>query len=113
MARINVVVSFLAALAVVQAAQLLNLDGQKDAVPGSYVVVMNDGLSGLDFESHVKSMAKVQKANALKRDFDNTADGVKFKYNINGWQAYSGKFDNKTIQSILDDPRVSELRPFC
>ncbi|EER23368.1 hypothetical protein D8B26_001470 [Coccidioides posadasii str. Silveira] len=111
MARINVVVSFLAALAVVQAAQLLNLDGQKDAVPGSYVVVMNDGLSGLDFESHVKSMAKVQKANALKRDFDNTADGVKFKYNINGWQAYSGKFDNKTIQSILDDPRVNYIEP--
>ncbi|EEP80615.1 conserved hypothetical protein [Uncinocarpus reesii 1704] len=111
MAHLKFLVGILAAVSASQAAQLLNFQNQKDVIPNSYVVVMNDGVSALDFESHVKSTRSVHDANTRKRGIAFPTGGVKFTYDIAGWRGYSGKFDNETLQEIIKDPKVKYVEP--
>lgn len=108
MVRLKPFASILAVVSAAQAAQLLNFESQKDVIPDSYVVVMNDGVSSLEFETHVEATTKAYHASANKRD-SSMPGGVQFKYDINGWRGYNGKFDKETLQGIVDDPRVGKL----
>lgn len=94
---------FLALVAVDARAVFNRIEGD-DVIPNSYVVVMKDDVSVNDFESHVSWVSEAHTTNSKKRNSQTT--GVKFNYDIEGWRAYSGNFDEDTVEEILNNGKV-------
>lgn len=91
----------------VHAAQLLDIDSQ-GVIPGAYIVVMKNRVSSLEFSSHVRWLKRTHRRNLAKRGTQFT-EGLGTTWDIAGWQAYSGSFDEDTIQEILNHENVSHL----
>nr|AJD23187.1 alkaline serine protease [Onygena corvina] len=100
MGCIKVISVFLAAVAAVDARAFFHNKGGNDIIPNSYIVVMKDGISTQEFESHISSVS----ATHAKRSTELV--GHKDSFNINGWRAYNGHFDAATLESILNDDNV-------
>ncbi|KAL1954338.1 hypothetical protein VTO42DRAFT_1365 [Malbranchea cinnamomea] len=97
----------LAALAVVNAGEILSYGDDKDIIPGSYIIVMKDGVSDQDFTTHRNWAANVHASSITRR----SESGLGRTFNFNGWKAYSGNFDDTTIQSIANDSAVKYVEP--
>ncbi|GKT86442.1 LOW QUALITY PROTEIN: alkaline proteinase [Colletotrichum tofieldiae] len=74
--------------------------------PGKYIVTLKDDAAA-NVESHLNWVADVHKRSLGKR---NTA-GVENKFNISNWNAYSGEFDEATIEEIKASPEVAVVEP--
>ncbi|OAL72634.1 serine proteinase [Trichophyton violaceum] len=105
MGCIKVISVFLAAVAAVDARAFFHNRGGNDVIPNSYIVVMKDGVTAEDFDSHISSVAATHSLNKAKRGSETV--GHKDSFNINGWRAYNGHFDEATIESILNDDKVN------
>ncbi|KAK2741472.1 Secreted subtilisin-like serine protease sub11 [Myotisia sp. PD_48] len=91
----------------VDAAKLIPFEAPKeDLIPNSYIVVMKDEVTKLDFNSHVAWATNLHHEILSKRGATSFA-GMKFTYDVNGWLGYSGNFDEETLQEILDNPNVN------
>ncbi|KAI1943052.1 hypothetical protein LOZ66_000747 [Ophidiomyces ophidiicola] len=95
----------IAALAYVDAAELLKVAKDVDIIPKSYIVAMKGNVNDLDFQSHTASIASIHHENLAKRG-SSSAGGLKFVYNVHNWKGYSGSFDEDTLRQILNDPKV-------
>lgn len=102
---LKVLASTLAVVYAVEAGNLLNFDNEKDVIPGSYIVVMKDETSTRDFKSHLGWAANVHQENLAKRG-SSASTGMQFRFDIAGWRGYSGKFDEETINEIVNHPNV-------
>ncbi|KAH7160681.1 peptidase S8/S53 domain-containing protein [Dactylonectria macrodidyma] len=74
------------------------------AVPGKYIVTLNADAST---DAHLNWVADVHRRSLSKRD---TA-GVETTYNISDWSAYSGEFDDATLEEIKASPDVAFVEP--
>ncbi|KAH7149847.1 peptidase S8/S53 domain-containing protein [Dactylonectria estremocensis] len=74
------------------------------AVPGKYIVTLNADASS---DAHLNWVADVHRRSLSKRD---TA-GVETTYNISDWNAYSGEFDDATLEEIKASPDVAFVEP--
>ncbi|KAF3480152.1 Subtilisin-like protease 11 [Arthroderma uncinatum] len=101
----KVIVTAFAALSAVDAASLINSVDDKDIVPDSYLVVMKDSVSPIDFDSHVAWATDLHRESISKRGSE-SLDGFKHSYKINGWHAYSGSFHRETLNEILRNDKV-------
>jgi hypothetical protein len=97
----------LVALKVVNAGLIvdLDLDGAKDVIPGSWIVVMNDGVSSEDFESHRSWAAGIVEVN-LARIGKRGTGGSRRAFDLHGWRGYIGDFDELSIQEIANRSEV-------
>nr|AJD23186.1 alkaline serine protease [Onygena corvina] len=103
-------VAWLTALLIVDAAELLDFGTKADVIPNAYIVVMKDRVSSNEFTSHVDWLENAHRTNLAKRGSVFT-EGLKSTWDFDGWQAYSGKFDNDTLQEILEHQDVAFVEP--
>lgn len=75
-----------------------------EVIPGKYIVTLNSGTADSDFEAHLSWVSDVHARSLTRRD---TA-GVEKTFNISDFSAYSGAFDDATIEQIKNDPAVSQ-----
>ncbi|KAL0940484.1 alkaline proteinase [Colletotrichum truncatum] len=94
-----------ALLPVVLGAPAVKRDEPK-AVPGKYIVTLKEDAAA-NLESHLNWVSDVHRRSLTKRD---TA-GVEEKFNISNWNAYSGEFDEATIEEIKASPEVALVEP--
>ncbi|KAF3482054.1 alkaline serine protease [Arthroderma uncinatum] len=106
----RLLVVWLAALFTVQAAELLDFGKVEDVIPNAYIVVMKNEVSSNDFSSHVTWLKKTHRRNLAKRGSTFT-EGLRSTWDIDGWQAYSGKFGEDTLQDILTRENVDFVEP--
>ncbi|KDN67565.1 putative subtilase [Colletotrichum sublineola] len=92
--------------AVLAAPAALNRRDEPAAVPGKYIITLKEDAAA-NVESHLSWVADVHKRSLGKR---NTA-GVENKFNISTWNAYSGEFDDDTIEAIKASPEVAVVEP--
>ncbi|KAI1501893.1 peptidase S8/S53 domain-containing protein [Biscogniauxia marginata] len=78
---------------------------QRNAIPGKYIVTLKPAATPSELESHLAWVQDVHKRSFGKR---NTA-GVENTYNISTWSAYSGEFDDATIEEIKNNPEVESV----
>lgn len=85
-------------LSAVNAAEILSASNSENVIPGSYIVVMKDGVSRKVFDTH---RARISSIHNGRRDavLGNT-------FNVDGLKGYSGTFDEATIREIASDPAV-------
>lgn len=98
----------LLALSSVRAAEILPSESSDEIVPNSYIVVMNDGLSNQEFNTHRSWAASIHHVNLEKRGGGNLG-GMKHTFDFSGMKGYSGVFDEETIQEISSDTNVCIL----
>ncbi|KAJ5262636.1 alkaline serine protease [Penicillium chrysogenum] len=98
----------LATLAVVNAGKLLTANDGDEVVPSSYIVVMNDGVSTAQFETHRNWAANVH---ARTRSLKGGESGPGKHFDINGMKGYSASFDDRTVKDIASDPTVKYVEP--
>lgn len=72
-------------------------------IPGSYIVTLKEGIEKRDLDSHLDWLNDVQARSLNKRKFS----GVDKHFDIEDFHAYSGKFDEETIEKIRNSPEVS------
>nr|KMM71521.1 oryzin [Coccidioides posadasii RMSCC 3488] len=99
----------LAATAVADAATILSPRYPNDVIPNEYIVVMKDGVSSASFASHSAWVADMHYYNHTKRALP--GHGIQEVYDIYEMKAYSGKFDEDTIQRIAKEPDVAFIEP--
>ncbi|KMU76916.1 subtilase-type proteinase psp3 [Coccidioides immitis RMSCC 3703] len=102
--------STLAVVSVVNAGELLNFENERDIIRGSYIVVMKDGTSSSDLKSHMNWAANVHHGNLAKQG-PSRSTGFQFSFDIGGWRGYSGKFDNDTLDAIVNNAHVKYVEP--
>ncbi|EFW19068.1 hypothetical protein D8B26_007248 [Coccidioides posadasii str. Silveira] len=102
--------STLAVVSVVNAGELLNFENERDIIRGSYIVVMKDGTSSSDLKSHMNWAANVHHGNLAKQG-PSRSTGFQFSFDIGGWRGYSGKFDNDTLNAIVNNAHVKYVEP--
>ncbi|KAK2741059.1 Secreted subtilisin-like serine protease sub11 [Myotisia sp. PD_48] len=110
MTFINTLAVCLAALSAVDAASLLNMNNKANIVKDAYIVVMKDRVSTQAFDSHVSWVSNTHQKNIAKRGITTTS-GLKHQWDINGWKAYSGSFDEDTLREILRNHNVNFVEP--
>lgn len=103
MGFLNLLATSLATLAVVNAGKLLTVSDTDAVIPSSYIVVMNDGVSTMEFEKHRDWAADVH-ARLTRRENGESGPGEHFE--INGMKGYIASFDDNTVKSIASDPAV-------
>ncbi|KAK2735072.1 Suppressor of the cold-sensitive snRNP biogenesis mutant brr1-1 [Myotisia sp. PD_48] len=81
------------------AASIIPAWNREDAIPNSYIVVMEEGISLDSFDSHRQWVSNIE-GNSL------VDGGLEHTFDIPGFQAYSGKFDKNTIEKIAASPSV-------
>lgn len=74
-----------------------------EAIPGKYIVMLNPGTADSDVEAHLSWVSDVHARSLTRRE---TA-GVEKTFNISDFSAYSGAFDDATIEQIKENPDVS------
>ncbi|KAL3297548.1 alkaline proteinase [Colletotrichum asianum] len=70
--------------------------------PGKYIVTLKEDAAA-NVDSHLTWVADVHRRSLGKRD----TVGVENKFNISNWNAYSGEFDEATIEEIKKSPEVA------
>ncbi|KAI8236742.1 Alkaline proteinase [Colletotrichum sp. SAR 10_96] len=74
--------------------------------PGKYIVTLNEDAAA-NVDSHLTWVADVHRRSLGKRD----TVGIENKFNISNWNAYSGEFDEATIEEIKKSPEVALVEP--
>lgn len=74
-----------------------------NVVPGKFVVALKAS-ADLDLDSHTQWVSEVHARNIARRAGDST--GVDQTFSFPGYQAYSGSFDEETLDSIRANPNV-------
>ncbi|KAF0324678.1 hypothetical protein GQ607_008117 [Colletotrichum asianum] len=74
--------------------------------PGKYIVTLKEDAAA-NVDSHLTWVADVHRRSLGKRD----TVGVENKFNISNWNAYSGEFDEATIEEIKKSPEVALVEP--
>ncbi|KAK1843016.1 alkaline serine protease alp1 [Colletotrichum chrysophilum] len=74
--------------------------------PGKYIVTLKEDAAA-NVDSHLTWVANVHRRSLGKRD----TVGVENKFNISNWNAYSGEFDEATIEEIKKSPEVALVEP--
>ncbi|EEP81003.1 conserved hypothetical protein [Uncinocarpus reesii 1704] len=74
--------------------------GTPGIIPDAYIVVMNDGISDSDFESHRGWAASMHNKAVQKRG--RIFSGMTRMWNATELKGYSGSFDRQTIQQIAN-----------
>ena len=92
--------------ALLPAALAAPMTKRDDIIPGKYIITLKPGADAAAVESHLTWVSDVHKR-SLKRD---TA-GVETTYEIKGWKAYSGEFDDATIAEIKANGDVALVEP--
>ncbi|KAJ5426193.1 alkaline serine protease [Penicillium sp. CMV-2018d] len=98
----------LATLAVVNAGRLLTGSDAGAVVPGSYIVVMNDGVSNEVFQNH-RDWATTVHSRIARRKGGESGPGKHF--DIHGMKGYTASFDDPTAKEIASDPSVKYVEP--
>ncbi|KAI1977741.1 Secreted subtilisin-like serine protease sub9 [Ophidiomyces ophidiicola] len=83
--------------------------GDTGVIPNSYIVIMNDGISTSDFDSH-RTWATGLNNNA-KRKRGVKMGGVSRTWAAAQMKGYSGSFDRQTIEKIAKSASVSYVEP--
>jgi subtilisin family serine protease len=91
-------VLFLAALVVADIAPLLHADGE-NVIPGSYIVVLKEGLSLTERDAHILTLKDTIAAN--KSDAE-----VVHVYNIGNLIGYSARLSDDLLKTVLNHPDV-------
>ncbi|KAK2750929.1 Secreted subtilisin-like serine protease sub11 [Myotisia sp. PD_48] len=91
------------------AAEVPSTHGQ-DVIPNSYIIVLRDGISKHDFDMHRNWATSVHQASVQRRGVHNT-EGLRHVYDVSGWKAYSGIFDQGTIKEIARNKDVRYIEP--
>lgn len=102
----KIIAAIFTILSSANAAKLLGYENHKDVIPNSYIVVMKETVP--DFDAHLTWALNVHHHSLAKRG-STTVGGLKHVYRINGWNGYSGSFDDDTLKEILDNEDVSGL----
>nr|AJD23191.1 subtilisin-like protease [Onygena corvina] len=90
----------LAALSVVNGAEIMETRAGVQTIPDQYIVVMHDNLSDKDFDSH-RSWVNRAHRRSLARRGNKAMGGMKHTYKFpSGMVGYSGHFDEATIKEI-------------
>lgn len=95
-----------ALLPVVLAAPAAVKRDEPKVVPGKYIVTLKEDAAA-NVDSHLTWVSDIHRRSLGKRD----TVGVENKFNISNWNAYSGEFDEATIEEIKKSPEVSILSP--
>lgn len=74
-----------------------------EVIPGKYIVTLKSGAADSVVESHLSWVNDIHARSLTRRD---TA-GVEKTFNISDFSAYSGAFDDATIEQIKTNPDVS------
>ncbi|KMU78905.1 oryzin [Coccidioides immitis RMSCC 3703] len=92
-----------------QAGEMINAAaGATDVIPDSYIVVMNEGISESDFESH-RTWATGMNSKSRKRA--GAFSGVSRTWSATGMKGYSGSFARETIEQIANNSAVAYVEP--
>lgn len=76
---------------------------QAETIPGKFIVTLNPGAAVTDtFESHLAWVSDVHARSLSRRD----TTGVEKTFNFSDFSAYSGAFDEATIEQIKANPDV-------
>jgi hypothetical protein len=94
---------FMAALLPVIFAKPTQIQQKRDTITRKYIVTLKDSIDPDDVESHMSWVR-----GAYHRDLESTR-GIEKTYSINTWNAYSGEFDNATIEMIKSSADVSSF----
>ncbi|KAK1992787.1 subtilase [Colletotrichum falcatum] len=92
--------------AVLAAPAAVNRRDGPEAVPGKYIITLKEDAAA-SVDSHLTWVADVHRRSLGRR---NTA-GVENTFNISTWNAYSGEFDEATIEAIKASPEVAVVEP--
>ncbi|WEW55769.1 Secreted subtilisin-like serine protease sub9 [Emydomyces testavorans] len=99
-----------AALPVAWAGELLSAAANDtNVMPDSYIIVMNEGLSDADFDSHMTWAMDVHNTAVEKRQ--EATSGVSRTWNAHQMKGYCGSFDRETIQEIANNSDVAYVEP--
>lgn len=93
----------LASLALVNAGELLSASDADSVTPGSYIVVMNEGVSDADFNAHREAVGTT--ASRMSRG-QRVGSGMNQPFDINGMRGYSASFDDAIVRDIANRPEV-------
>lgn len=96
------------AMSSVRAAKILRAEDTQDVVPNSYIVVMNDGVSDQQFDTHRNWAANVHHFN-VESQGGTPLGGMRHTFNFPGMKGYSGAFDETTVNEISENPLVSPI----
>lgn len=72
-------------------------------IENAYIVTLKEGIEKRDLDSHLEWVNDIHARSLNKRDFP----GVDKHFDIEDFHAYSGKFDEETIEKIKNSPEVS------
>ncbi|KAK6215760.1 subtilase [Colletotrichum tabaci] len=75
------------------------------AADNSYIITLKDNLGLTSLTSHLAWLTGIQALSLDKRQFT----GTERTYSFGGFRAYSGKFDDATIQLIKSSPDVASV----
>ncbi|KAL4867023.1 hypothetical protein BDV12DRAFT_128073 [Aspergillus spectabilis] len=80
-----------------------------EKVPGKYIVTFKSGLEVDQIDAHTTWAANVHKRNLERRDLTerDQFSGIEKNFKINKWAAYSGSFDDATIEEIRNNADVA------
>jgi len=77
------------------------------AVPDKYIITLKPEAAEAKVEAHMAWVSDVHRRSLSKRD----TSGIEKKFNISNWAAYSGEFDDATIDEIKKSPEVAFVEP--
>lgn len=83
-----------------------------EKVPGKYIVTFKSGLNVDQIDAHTTWASNVHKRNLERRGLAerDQYSGIEKNYKINKFAAYSGSFDDATIEEIRNSADVSALQ---
>lgn len=77
-----------------------------------YIITLQNNLSPTEFRTHLSRISAVQYRNSLGRKGQSFA-GIQNTYTVGDFRAYSGAFDEDTMQIIRNDSKASTRAPGC
>ncbi|KAL4776471.1 subtilisin-like protein [Aspergillus nidulans var. acristatus] len=82
-----------------------------ERVPGKYIVTFKSGLNGDQIDAHTTWASNVHKRNLERRGLAerDQYSGIEKNYKINKFAAYSGSFDDATIEEIRNSADVAHV----
>lgn len=79
---------------------------EPEIIPGKFIVTLNPGAAVSELETHLAWVSDVHARSLASRDLA----GVEKTFNFSDFSAYSGSFDDATIEEIKANPDVSPER---
>ncbi|OAA76818.1 oryzin precursor [Akanthomyces lecanii RCEF 1005] len=77
---------------------------EKSGHAGTFIVVLKKGISTRSVDSHIESVHAMHMNSLGRREL--SLPGIKDVFSIGNFQAYSGTFDDDTLQKIRELPEV-------